>query len=910
MSRKLIRVTDLGYTERGQDVIVRLVGRDELGNRSIHYVEGTRPCFWILEHETISEKYAEYVRSVDHGYEAFSGEELKKVEVYLPKYVSRMRESFEHTWEADIPYVRRVSVDYGLSGYLEVPDKKNIHVSDIEKREPDEVKSIEPRVFIADIETMPPKGGDFTGFVEDAPEPVLMITVYDTYDDEYTVFGLDPDNKINGEEVREHMEKHWYDHEDYSKYIDCNITLKKASSEPDLLNSFISHVESKGPDLLSGWNWVKFDHMYLLNRMKQFESVNRRRLSDVDSVGGRSMERKIDGLPGFDMMEAYCGQMTFHDWRSQSLDYISGEVLGVGKVEDIDIRDSFENNRSRLLAYNIIDVQLCVGINDINRIHEFFYQLADLSGVQIYDTFSAMRLVDGFIMSRRGDDEILPSMEEKDLDENAGGLVLRPSDGISEWVAVLDLKSLYPSAFITCNVSTETMTKNEGNVDVIVPWMPEKEDDVAGGTITEDHVEWDIDRGMGLTLDKEGIIPKYLKLIFDERSSLKAERNKYDKMSDEYEVWDNRQRAVKVVMNSFYGVSSNDYWRLSAPEMGDTITAAARYVTWRGVRIAEEMGYEVRYGDTDSIMIELAKEDEDISPSEVVKRGEEIEREINDRLDDIAEDMGIGEEHPYLSGSDLHGTDRHCFVFEFEKLYRRFLQTGSKKRYAGLLYWSEGKWLVDPDTGSGDAELDVTGYEAKRSDVPEITEEVQKMIMELILDGKRFDTVSDYVRDVVEKIEKDELPLRRIGMPGAINKPLDEYPNREVPRACEYMNRHMGYNWSEGDDPWIYYVDSTPPMDPFTNVIALKWNENVPEGFSLDKSKHIEKYVEDPVEPILEEIGWTMNELKTGKRSQSIYIGSQGATFDSMGSTDVVDTDNIFSDKKEDSEDNGGALDW
>jgi len=111
-----------------------------------------------------------------------------------------------------------------------------------------------------------------------------------------------------------------------------------------------------------------------------------------------------------------------------------------------------------------------------------------------------MRLIDGYLMSLGDHDEILPSMDEKDIPANAGGLVFDPSDGISENVGVLDLKSLYPSGIISGNISTETLTKDEDEADILIPWMPEKEEEM-GGEITKEDVEWDIDRGVGVKLD-------------------------------------------------------------------------------------------------------------------------------------------------------------------------------------------------------------------------------------------------------------------------------------------------------------------------------------------------------------------------------------------------------------------------
>lgn len=927
MSR-LIRVTDLGFNDGDGEVIVWITGRDFRNKRCHRKIRGTVPYAFIPEHFSLPNE--NFITNVESGYQGYDGTPLKKVTVQYPKNVNTESNqvdcltdyfSKENLYEADIPYPRRVSIDYGLSGYIRVPEKeKEIHIDDVETDiDPSDVDNIEPRVMMADIEVLPPDlSGDreFQDFVDDASQPILSITTYDTYTDEYTTIVLDREDLVEAEKIRSYLKDHW-EESDKEGYAESDIRLIQCENESSLLESFVQEVEKKRVDLLSGWNWIDFDHKYILNRLKrpEFDNISEHRLSDVGIVGGYRTPQLIDGVPGFDMMEAFCEKMTFGNWRSKSLDYVANEELGVGKVEDMNIGKEYMQNRSRFLAYNIIDTQLLVALDELNGIHEFFYQLSDLSNIQIFDTFWEMRLVDGFVMSHRTDDEILPSAIEENLGKIAGGLVLTPSQGVNGWVGVLDLKSLYPSVFITLNVSEETLTK-EGKVDptiniqgnhgfiasiidenrnpnganLICPSMPESEDDV-GGRITEDHISWDLHDpvAMGTQIDNEGILPKYLKLLFDERASMKTERDKYDPNDPEYNVYDNKQNAIKVVMNSFYGVSQNPFYRLSTPVkgsdgIGSTITAGGRYTLWRGAQIMEGMGYPVIYGDTDSVLIQLAEEDEDVTPKEVVERGKEVEKKLNERMDEVADEFGIGDEHPFLKDSDLHGNDRHCLHWEFEKLYRRFLQAGTKKRYAGLPFWKEGKYYIDdPDSVNFNIEEvdpDITGFESKRSDTPEITAEIQTEIIERVLAGNSFEDLSEYLSMKINQIRNvensDELELWEIANPGVINKPLDQYGNTPTIRACRFSNDILDHDWREGDDPWIYYVKSTPSMTPDTDVIALEWGESIPDGFELDTDKVIQKKIKKPLEPILGETPYSFTELSTGRRNKGTGIGSSG----------------------------------
>jgi DNA polymerase I len=131
--------------------------------------------------------------------------------------------------------------------------------------------------------------------------------------------------------------------------------------------------------------------------------------------------------------------------------------------------------------------------------------------------------------------------------------------------------------------------------------------------------------------------------------------------------------------------------------MGAAVTATGRKVIKYTEEVVNDYGYEVIYGDTDSVMLEIG----DISSSDVngdvdlpeelqekypemgrneaetlflaVKKGFELEERINEAYDGFAEER-------------LNATE-HRFEIEFEKLYRRFFQAGRKKRYAGSKIW-------------------------------------------------------------------------------------------------------------------------------------------------------------------------------------------------------------------------------
>lgn len=962
----LLRVTDVEYRTDEDSTWLTVVGRAADGTRQTRKIEGLSPYAFVEESEPVDTS-ARHIVDVEHGYESYDDVPLKKLILRHPKDTNgkckecyseeiRKQDDFKGIqseyegvlYEGDIPFVRRAGIDGGLSGYIMVPESDWVHIDDVVTDiDPSDVGTIEPRVFMADIEAMPPEDlDDFDTYTKEAKGEITAITIYDSYEEDYSVLALDSEGMINGKQVRRYLKDHWGGHENESVYTECDINLHKCETEISLLNQFISLVEDRRPDLLSGWNWIDFDHKYILNRMETFNNkdVNSNRLSEIGHSFGFRTAQRIDGLPGFDMMNAFCDKMTFSEWRSKRLDYVADEELGVGKVSDVSVGKEYKKNRSRFLAYNIIDTQLLVALDEKHGIHEFFFQLSNLSSIQIYDAFYEMRLVDGFLMSNRTEQEILPNADEKDLEKIPGGLVLPPSNGLHEWVATFDLKSLYPSIFITLNVSEETLTYDETEADAICPGMPESADDV-GGQIKESDISWEIGpegqgtakgNGVGLSFEKEGVLPKYLRLLFGEREEMKRLRSQYSHDDPKYAVYDNRQRAVKVVMNSFYGVTQSPYYRLATEDLGATITAGGRYTLWRGAQIARELGYNVRYGDTDSVLIELAEEDEDVTAEEVIERGEEIEGVINKAMSDVAQEFGV-ENHPYVNIQDLPhelpNDVNHALSWEFEKLYRRFLQAGSKKRYAGLPVWKEGEWYVG-DKNSVDVDVDsvrpdITGFESERADVPVVTERIQSTVIKMMLAGGSFEDISDYVQEEVTSVKDFDLPPHQIAKPGVINKALEDYPNMEVKRACLYSNKHLNHNWREGDDPWLFPIESTPTMKPSTDVLALSWGEEPPDGYDVDTDRVVRKKMREPLESILQVVTYDFDELKTGRRVQSIDVMSGGSD-EAFGKTTpkaseedpfAHDDDDDDDDESDSSPDNpfsgdvpdspsGSALDW
>ncbi|MFQ3285283.1 DNA polymerase domain-containing protein [Natronomonas sp.] len=341
-------------------------------------------------------------------------------------------------------------------------------------------------------------------------------------------------------------------------------------------------------------------------------------------------------------------------------------------------------------------------------------------------------------------------------------------------------------------------------------------------------------------------------------------------VEDNHTLMAGRNGTFQFVGQSLYGVLGWDRFRLYDEEMGAAVTATGRDVIEFTERAASEIDKEVTYGDTDSIMLELGG---DISKDEAIEQSFEIESHINDAYDEFAE--------------RLNATS-HRFEIEFEKLYRRFFQAGKKKRYAGHIIWSEGKNVDD---------IDITGFEYKRSDIAPITKEVQKKVLEMIVTGADREEIKSYVGEVIERVQAGEVSLDEIGIPGGIGKKLDNYETDTAQvRGAKYANLLFGTNFSSGSKPKRVYLEKVHPsffrkveaekgLDPSVDqlygefkreaesgdaVICFEFDDQVPDAFEVDDEKMLDKTLKGPIARILEALDISWDEVESGQEQTGL----------------------------------------
>ncbi|APW99344.1 DNA polymerase elongation subunit [Halobiforma lacisalsi AJ5] len=847
-----LAVMQVDYTVAGygdeERPIMHVFGRTPDGELEHVQVVGFRPYFYAPTDSLERPPEEEYDRLTgseetdDDGepYESIRGERLTRIFGQTPRDVGKVRDEFEH-YEADILFPNRFLIDKDIRSGLRVPERRAEDGSLVvphEEVEPADVDA-DPRICTFDIEV-----DDRSGFPEDGEEPIVCLTSHDSYRDEYVMWLYEA--PIGDGEIPAEIEEY----DPIEGEIDHEV--RAFEEEEAMLEAFVDYVEETDPDVLTGWNFEDFDAPYFLDRLEELQGTHDYdleidRLSRVDEVwrsnwGGPD----IKGRVVFDLLYGY-QRMVFSELDSYRLDAVGEEELGVGKERYAgDIGDLWEDDPTQLLEYNLRDVELCVELDRQQEIIPFWDEVRSFVGCKLEDAPTPGDAVDMYVLHQAYGRFALPSKgQQEGGEEYEGGAVFEPITGVKENVTVLDLKSLYPMCMVTINASPETKVDPE----------------------TYDGETYEAPTGTHFRKEPDGVNREMIEELLAEREEKKSLRDEHEPGTPEYEQYDRQQGAVKVIMNSLYGVSGWEQFRLYDKEAASAITATGRDVIEFTETAANELDYEVAYGDTDSVMLELGP---DVSKDEALEQSFEIEEYINERYEDFARE-------------DLNAED-HRFQIEFEKLYRRFFQAGKKKRYAGHITWKEGK---DVDT------IDIVGFEYQRSDIAPITKEVQHEVIETIVKEGDVEGAKEYVNGVIEDVLAGDVSLEDIAIPGGIGKRLDNYDTDTAQvRGAKYANLLLDTNFQRGSKPKRLYLERVDPAffrrmeseegfdpqrDPLygafkrdPDVICFEYEDQIPEEFEVDYDKMLEKTLKGPIERILEALDVSWEEVKSGQEQTGL----------------------------------------
>lgn len=325
-----------------------------------------------------------------------------------------------------------------------------------------------PKIYFIDIETE-----IIDGFPEakDALTRVLSISI--VYEDKVILLGL--------REMPEDMQKRIIDNTNkYFEKFNANYKFKyvKYDDEFDMLHAFFNKMVPKMP-LLTGWNFLNYDWLYLVNRSRKLSKwVNGKEYKIDPAVS--SLTKRLNKIwatdyevPAhrmiFDYMQLYevC-DTSIKVKESSSLDFVSKKLVGVDKIKYTgSLQKLYEDDFETFMYYNAVDSVLVQKIHEARNYISIVYAISSLAQIRIVDVVSQMNnalgslaITEGVLRNRFRDMDniVLFRDEDKGGGEStiAGGWVKDPVVGMNQWVSCYDFASLYPTTMLQFFIAPET----------------------------------------------------------------------------------------------------------------------------------------------------------------------------------------------------------------------------------------------------------------------------------------------------------------------------------------------------------------------------------------------------------------------------------------------------------------------
>lgn len=397
---------------------IRVVERDENGERKFR----SYPAEYTFY---VDDKNGTYTTVYDTPVSKYSAKSRKAFQMEINQQIGQV-------WESDYKQVNRCLETF-YSPDTTLPPKLNVAFFDIEVNF-DKVKGHAPP--------------------EDPFNYITAITVYLQWLDQLITLAIPP--KSMAKDVADDIA---------SKFENTFIF----EDEGLMLQTFLELIEDV--DVISGWNSDNFDIPYTVNRIARVlsNSDNRKwclwdqmpKKRNYEMYGAEQTTFDLVGRVHLDYMALY-KKYTYHEMHSYSLDAIGEEEVQETKIEYTGTLDQLYNNDfEKFIAYNRQDTYLIHKIDMKNDFISLASSVAHGNTELIPKTMGAVAVTEqGIINEAHRLGLIVPNKKrgiETEFDQAAGAYVAHPKKGFWEWLASIDINSLYPSILRALNMAPETL---------------------------------------------------------------------------------------------------------------------------------------------------------------------------------------------------------------------------------------------------------------------------------------------------------------------------------------------------------------------------------------------------------------------------------------------------------------------
>lgn len=642
------------------------------------------------------------------------------------------------------------------------------------------------------------------------------------------------------------------------------------ATEREMLEAFRDYLHEKDVDIITGWNIFGFDLEYLMKRaivtkcnLKFFQLSKLRgyncelKLKKLSSSALGDNDLKLVSMPGRFIFDLFHEVKKGYKLDSYKLDNVSRLYLGDNKI-DMPAKEMFARYKEgdpvklrevaeycikdTLLPHRLLS-KMCILINLLEMAKATWVPLCFLvergQQIKVFSQLTKKAREMGFMV---------PTIQYGQLAEQGyeGATVLDAQKGAYyKPITALDFEGLYPSIMMAHNLcySSLVMDPKYENVPGIeyetfeIP-VPSK---VEGQPPTKRMCKF-----------AQGV-PTLLPSILIELKQFRKQAKKDMAASTGalQAMYNGKQLAYKISMNSVYGFTGASKGILPCVNIASTVTTKGRSMIDQTKEYVEKHfpGSRVRYGDTDSVMVEF---------------------DVGDRkgIEAVEYSWEIGER----AAEECTALFKKPNNLELEKVYWPYFLY-SKKRYAAKL-WTQGK-----DGKMNMDYIDVKGLQIVRRDNTAHVREVCKELLDVVLESSDTEPPKALALQRALELIEGDVPNEKLtlsqglsdsykvkGNSVSVNSPgIVDINQAHVQVVRKMRERQPGSEPQSGDRvPYILVKTEDPKAKAFEKSEDPKYakDNNVPvdyEYYFMNKFLNpvcdlLEPLFEDPKEEIFGEL--------------------------------------------------------
>ncbi len=786
-----------------RDSLTNLVIKDEISGEKHIYILDFLPYFYISSDNELLEKEIKGLHASLKGVSEIiktKKENAKNVYkiiftdveslIISREHIFRNYQSMESSfqlYEFDIPFIHRFFLDNNLSNFKRIRfNYINNKILSFEVIDDFDIENLS-HVTI-DLEVLPPKNGTFP-----VPENDSIISI-----------------SIIGNKIGKHI---FFLGEGVNPNISIpEVKINYFTNESLMLDSFISFLKVKDPEVLWTYNGDGFDLEYLFKRYKTLKSEEF--TFGTHNLVFHKSRSKVVSINGCVHLDVYVlikllNYLQVFNYSKFDLNTIYTKITGKDKLKcpPKEMMFSYETkDYKKIIEYNLDDT---IATQELGlSYYSIVYEISKLIHVPIFDVLrgSAGSFVEKWFINYYLKNNLLipnkPTQEQVSLRMKhtfQGAFVKTPLSGLHKNIAVVDFRSFHISLIITYNISPETID---------VSGVPEEKTTLILGQ----HV----------SKTPKGFVPTLLESLLDIRIQIKNKQKEYKKGTKEYNQLYAKQYAFKILLASTYGYMGFSGARWYCKDCLTIMYHLVRTKIQETIKMFEDKGYVVIYSDTDSCFLKY--EDEDKLRLDL--------QEVNDALP-ISMSLEL---------EDLFSTG--IFVLA------RSEKIAAKKKYA----------LMDK-TGN----LKVKGFELVRRDWCPLVKETQRKVLELVLAQENPKEAILFAKQVLLDLKEKKIQNNKLIIQSFIHKKIGNYKTINPAMSAIINAKEQGMQIKSGD-----VVDF---IITGKNGKTISEKARIPE-LVLEGDYDVDYYINNQIVPaihsILDVFDVSVDELLTGKKQKGL----------------------------------------